>query len=138
MPTDDPPPHQDTDWRSRARGARVLAVDASNTDVLDQLVALLLDPSDTAVTDETSAALLRRGDSAGVRPIAKAWAQAPDDEYRDHIYGQLVAHLRPTGSVGAFVRHCTILLDDTDPAVASGARQLLAIAQPWADPHPAQ
>ncbi len=119
-----------TDWRDRAQTGIVLAADASNPAALDQLVGLLLDPGDTAVTDQTARALLRRGDVDGLRPIAKAWASADNDEYRDHIYGQLIQLL--PGAIAVLVEHCTVLLNDSDPATAAGASQLLTIAQPWA------
>ncbi|MDG9675389.1 hypothetical protein [Micromonospora sp. DH14] len=91
--------------------------------------SLLLDSANTAVTDATAEELLRRRDPAGLRLIAAAWHLA-EPEQGDHLTGCLSAVFFELAGAGPedrlrFRVALRSLLDDPDPAVQAGARDLL-------------
>ncbi|MEV1072962.1 hypothetical protein [Micromonospora parva] len=91
--------------------------------------SLLLDSANTAVTDATAEELLRRRDAVGLRLIAAAWHLA-EPEQGDHLTGCLSAAFFELACAGPedrirFRAALRSLLDDPDPDVQAGARDLL-------------
>ena len=116
-------------WSDRARAGRHLGAVVGREPINAVVRMLLLDRMDTAVTDATAEALLQRRDAAALRLLAAAWFVA-EPEQSDHLSSCLSGVLFELSCAGEedraqFRAVLQGLLDDPDPDVRAGARNLV-------------
>ncbi|MGW1715114.1 HEAT repeat domain-containing protein [Streptomyces sp. NPDC002156] len=115
-------------WSRRARAGRDLASFADDPDVAEVLAGLLLDVEDTAVTRQTAEALTRVGTTGAMRLVARAVAEA-DDNQADWIQTGVRDAFAGTGGGPDVAAVCGQLARDPEAAVRRGAAEMSG----WAD-----
>lgn len=115
-------------WTRRAHAGHDLAAFADVPEAAETLVGLLLDVKDTAVTRQTAEALTRVRTVAAIRLLARAVAEA-DDNQADWLQTGVHDALGGPGDVPDVIAACGKLARDPQGSVRRGAAAIAA----WAD-----